>query len=135
MLNHLLNRRTLHAAVFAVAVGMLTGMVAVPAGAQDKPLSKTELKRLMTGAETKADHARVAEYFEAEATRYEAEAKQHGELALFYQQHTSSSPTKYPGSMQTFDHCDALRKSLEQAAENARQLAAEHRKMEQEAQK
>jgi hypothetical protein len=135
MLNHLLNRRTLQTAVFAVAVGMLTGMVAVPARAQDKPLSKTELKRLMTGAETKADHARIAEYFEAEATRYEAEAKQHGELALFYQQHTSSNPTKYPGSMQTFDHCDALRKSLEQAAEKARQLAAEHRKMEQEAQK
>jgi len=135
MLNHLLSRRTLQKAVFAVAVGMLTGMVAVPAGAKDKPLSKTELKRLMTGAETKAEHARVAEYFEAEATRYETEAREHGELALFYQRNTSSNPTKYPGSMQTFDHCDALRKSLEQAAENARQLAAEHRKMEQEAKK
>ena len=133
MLNHLMNTRTLRTTVFAVAVGMLTAMVSVPAGAKDKPWSKTELKGLTSSAETKAAHARMAQYFEAEATKYEAEAKEHGELALLYQRNSSASPTKYPGSMQSFNHCDSLRKSLQQAAENARELAAEHRGMEKEA--
>ena len=133
MLNHLMNTGTLRTTVFAVAVGMLTAMVSVPAGAKDKPWSKTELQGLTSSAETKAAHTRMAQYFEAEATKYEAKAKEHGELALLYQRNSSASPTKYPGSMQSFNHCDSLRKSLQQAAENARQLATEHRGMENEA--
>ena len=84
MLNHLMNARTLRTAVFAIAVGMLAA-VSVPAGAKDKPLSKTELKSLVANAETKADHERIAQYFDAEAVRYDAESKDHGELAPFYQ--------------------------------------------------
>ena len=135
MLNHLINTRTLRLAVFAVATAMLTAVVSVPAGAADKTLSKSELKGLISSAETKAEHARIARYFEAEAAKYEAEAKDHAELAQLYQRNTPTTPTKYPGSMQTFNHCDALSKSLEQAAENARQMAADHRGMEKEAKK
>jgi len=135
MLNHLINTRTLRLAVFAVATAMLTAVVSVPAGAADKLLSKTELKGLIANAETKAEHERIAQYFDAEATKYEAEAKDHGELAVLYQRNTSTTPTKYPGSMQTFNHCDALSKSLEQAAEKARLMAADHRGMEKEAKK
>ena len=130
-----MNTRTLRTAVIAVAVGMLTAMVSVPAGAADKTLSKSELKGLISRAETKAEHARIAQYFEAEAAKYEAEAKDHAELAQLYQRNTPTTPTKYPGSMQTFNHCDALSKSLQQAAENARQMAADHRGMEKEAKK
>jgi hypothetical protein len=129
MLNHLINTRTLRLAVFAVAAAMLTAVVSVPAGAKDKPLSKSELKSLIANAETKADHERIAQYFDAEAARYEAESKDHGELAQLYQRNTSATPTKYPGGQQSFQHCDSVSKSLQQAAENARQLAAEHRGM------
>ena len=135
MLNHLMNTRTLRTAVFAVAVGMLTAMVSVPAGAADKPLSKSELKNLINNAETKADHERIAKYFEAEAARYEAEAKDHGELAPFYQRNPDPTISKHPGSPRAFEHCDSLSKSLQKAAEDARQLAAEHRGMEKEAKK
>lgn len=133
MLNHLINIRTLRLAVFAAA--MLTAVVSVPAGAADKTLSKSELKSLIANAETKAEHERIARYFDAEAAKYEAEAKDHGELAQLYQRNTPANPTKYPGSMQTFNHCDSLSKSLQQAAENARQMAADHRGMEKEAKK
>ena len=100
-----------------------------------KPDHLDELKNLMTNAETKAEHARLAQHFEAEAARYEAESKEHADLAQFYQQHTSAEPTKYPGTQQSFQHCDALSKSLQQAAENARALASEQRRMEKEAKK
>ena len=133
MLNHLMNTRTLRLAVFAVATVMLTAVVSVPAGAKDKTPSKTELKSLIANAETKADHERIAQYFDAEAASYEAEAKDHGELAPFYQKSPDPALSKHPASPRSFEHCDSLTKSLKQAAENARQLAADHRGMAKEA--
>ncbi len=135
MSNHLTNTRTLGLAVFAVAMVLVPAVVSVPAAAKDKQLSQSELKNLVSNAETKADHERIAQYFDAEAAKYEAESKDHGELAQVYQRNSSATPKKYPGSMQPFNHCDALSKSLEQAAENARQMAADHRGMEKEAKK
>ena len=128
MLNNLTKRPTLRLTLLAVAMVMVTGIVSVPAAAKDKTLSKAQLNHLIATAETKADHERIAQYFDAEAAKYEAEAKEHGELAQTYRQ---SGPTsaKYPGSMQTFNHCDSLSKSLQQAADSARQLAADHREM------
>ena len=132
MLNQSINPRTLRMGVFAVAMAMLAAVVAVPAGAKDKQLSQRELKNLIANAKTKAEHERIAQYFDAEAGKYEAEAKEHAELAQSYRKAGAAS-TKYPGGMQSFNHCDALSKSLLKAAEDARQLAAEHREMEKEA--
>ena len=125
MLNHLMNTR-LRTAVIAVAVGMLTAMGSVPASAVDKPLTKSEVKNLIAHAETKADHQRIAKYFDAEAVKYEAEAKDHGDLAQVYRKAGTPSAKQ---ANQTFNHCDSFAKSLGQAAENARQLAADHRAM------
>ena len=133
-LKHLINTWTLRLAVFAVAAAMLTTVVSVTAVAKDKPLTKSELKNLIAHAETKADHERIAQYYDAEAVKYEAEAKDHGDLAQVYQK-TGTPSAKYPGGTQTFNHCDSFAKSLEQAAENARQLAADHREMAKEAAK
>jgi hypothetical protein len=129
MLNPLINTRTLRMVIFAVMIGLLPIATIVPAGAKEKTLSQKELKNLIANAETKADHERVAQYFDAEAAKYEAEAKEHGELATFYQKANSATPGKYPGSIQSFQHCDSLSKSLLEAAANARQLAADHREM------
>ena len=126
MTNHRIIARMLRLAALAVAIALVPAVVSVPAGAKDKTISKSELKRLIAGAETKADHERIAQYFDAEAAKYEAEAKEHGELAQSYRTAGPAS-AKYPGSMQSFNHCDSLSKSLQQAAVNARQLAADHR--------
>ena len=132
MTNHLINTRILRLVAFTVAITLAPAVVSIPAGAKDKTISKSELKHLIATAETKADHERIAQYFDAEAAKYEAEAKEHGELAQVYQK--SGAPSaKYPGGMQTFNHCDSLSKSLEKAAENARQMAADHREMAKEA--
>jgi hypothetical protein len=133
MLSDLISTRTIRFAVFAVSTVMLTAMVSVPAAAKDKVVSKSEIKKLISNAETKVEHERIAQYFEVRATEYEAEAKEHGGMALLYQHNTAATPTKYPGSMQTFQHCDSMSKSLQQAAGEARKLAAEHREMANEA--
>ena len=127
MFKRMMNAGTLKAALLTAAAAVLV-FVALPAGAQDKPLSKKEVKALIATAETKAEHERIAKYFDAEAARYEAEAKEHDEL---YQKSTPSAKN----ASQTFNHCDSVSKSLQKAADEARALAAEHRHMASDAKK
>ena len=126
MLNHLIDKLML----LTVAAGMLTAVIPVPARASDKPLlSKSELKDLIAHAGTRADHERIAQYFDAEAVRYEEQAKEHGELSEYYHKTPDPTLSKHPNSQRSFAHCDALSKSLQKAAVSARQLAADHRGM------
>ena len=78
---------------------------------------------------------RIAQHFDAEAAKYEAESKEHGELAPFYGKNPDPALSKHPASPRPEQHCDSLSKALKQAAEDARGLAAEHRGMEKEAKK
>ena len=129
MLNHLMNTRALTLAVFAIATAMLTTVVSVPAGAKDKLLSQKELKNLIAKAETKAEHERIAQHFEAEAARWEAEADTHGELAQYYRRNPDPAAWRYSRSPRSSEHCDSLSKDLRLAAQESRQLAADHRDM------
>ena len=133
MTKRMMNTGILKAALLTTAVAVLAIFVSAPAGAQNKPLTNSEVKALIKTAETKAEHERIAQYFEAEAAKYDAEAKDHAELAGIYQKSTPSA--KPPGPSQTFNHCDSLSKSLQKAADDARALAAEHRQMAHEAKK
>jgi hypothetical protein len=135
MLNHLMNARTLRLAVFAVATAMLTAVVSAPAGAKDKTLSQSELRSLVANAKTAADHERIAQYFDAEATKYEADAKKHEEEASYYAVHPTPAIGKlqnlYSQNMQS--HCPNLAAKLKEAAQEARLIAAGHREMAKEA--
>lgn len=120
-------------ALSAVALAALMMSVSAADPAKDKTLSKSELRHLIAKAETKAEHERIAQYFDTEAAKFEAEAKEHSELAAIYEKNPPAQPTKFPGSMQTFNHCDALSKSLAKAAADARAMSADHRQMAKEA--
>ena len=136
MLKHMMNTRTFRAAVSTVGIAVLAVFVSVPAGAQGAKgtiLSQKELKGLIASAETKAEHERIAQHFDAEAAKYEADAKEHGELAPFYGKNPDPALSKHPASPRSEQHCDSLSKSLQQAATDARALAAEHRGMAKEA--
>jgi hypothetical protein len=128
MFKHIKNNSKFRATLFTAAIAVLAVGVSVPAGAKDKPLTQSDLKSLVAKAESKADHERIAQHFDAEADRYDAEAKEHADLAAFYQKNTPSG-TKYPGGMKTFQHCDSVSKLLTQAAQDSRALASEHREM------
>lgn len=133
-MRNLMSTRIIKTVVFAVVLA-LAAVVSVSAGANNKLLTKAELKNLIVNGETKADHERVAQYFDAEAVRYEAEAKDHNELAGFYQKSPDPALSKHPTSPRAFEHCDSLSKSLQKSAAEARQLAAEHRLMAKDAKK
>jgi hypothetical protein len=138
MLNHLINTRTLRLVVFAVATAVLTAIVSVPAGAaKAKTLSQSELKNLIANAKTAADHERIARHFDFEAAKYEAEAKDHGDLAASYQAYAKTSTVPYKAaaaaSVRNAEHCDGIGSQLRKAAEEARQLATEHRGLAKEA--
>ncbi len=111
----------------------LAAVNSVPAAAKDKSLSNTELKRLIANAQSKADHERIAQHFDAEAVKYDADAKDNAELSSFYKKNPDPALSKHQGSSHAFEHCDALSKSLRQAAQDARDLAAAHRDMGREA--
>jgi hypothetical protein len=128
MFNHITNNSKFRATLLTAAIAVIAVGASVPAGAKDKPLSQSDLKSLVAKAETKADHERIAQHFDAEADRYDAEAKEHSDLAAFYEKNTPSG-AKYPGGMKTYQHCDAVSKSLTQAAQDSRALAGEHREM------
>lgn len=137
MLNHLISTQTLRLAVFTVATAMLATVASVTAGAKDKTISKSELRTLIANAKTPADHERIAQYFDAEATKYEADAKEHAEEASDYAAHPSNpangKDTVYSTDMQ--GHCTNLGAKLKEAAQEARVIAAGHRKMAKEAAK
>src|SRR5579884_1700248 len=131
MLNHLINTRTLRLTVFAVATAMLAAVVSAPAGAKDKTLSQSELRNLVTNAKTPADHERIAQYFDAEATKYEADAKKHEEEATYYAGHTQPVIGKNQGfySREMQDHCPKMSAKLKEAAQEAHMMAAGHREL------
>ena len=129
------------AIVTAIALAMLiAGVNTVPLRAQDSKanvtLSKKQLKDLIANANTPADHERIAQYYDAEAARYEADAKQHEDEASYYagHQHPAAeghSPNNYPQYM--LSHCPQIAAKLKEAAQESRALAAGHREMAKEA--
>lgn len=123
--------------VTAIALAMLiAGAKTVQLQAQDSKanatLSKKQLKDLIANANTPADHERIAQYYDAEGARYEADAKQHADEATYYagHQHPTAeghSPNNY--SQYMLSHCPQIAAKLKEAAQEARALAAGHREM------
>lgn len=92
-------------------------------------LGKAELKKLVATASTPQDHERIAKHFDAKAAQYEADAKDHDELAAEYATQLPGQHSKHPGWPQTAEHCKYFAKQARRTAEEARQLAADHRQM------
>jgi len=96
-------------------------------------LSEKQAKALAATAETRAEHTKLAAYYNSEADQFESEARRHSELADVYK--TTGGVTlagKNAGTgdrTRTAGHCDAIAKSLQDAAKSARELAAEHDQM------
>ena len=77
-------------------------------------------------AKTPADHEAIAAAFDQEATRLEALAKEHQKMADSYRV-TSSKRGMASASMHA--HCANLVKRYQEAAQENRELAKEHRAM------
>ena len=92
-------------------------------------LDKAELKKLVAMASTPQEHERVANHFDAKAAELDQEAKEHEELAVQYTSHPTLHEQKHPMSPNTAAHCKLFAARTREAAQAARQLAADHRQM------
>jgi hypothetical protein len=99
--------------------------------AQPKQLTKKEVVALITTAKSPEDHMRLARYYKAEADRLEVEAKDHDELAATYRTSIASQAAaeKMPMAANTAAHCESFAKSVRDAANADRELAASHEQM------
>ena len=105
---------------------------AVPA-AQPKPehLSKQQLNTLIATASTPAEHRRIAQYYQAKAQDYLAQAKEHEEMVAAYKANSTLSNDKNQAS--TISHCEYFVTTFKALADNSHELATLHERMAKEA--
>jgi hypothetical protein len=119
-------KRLLKIAVLLVAVAVVASQIG--SAQSEKHLSKKELKSLIAGAKTKADHERLAAYYRSETERLQAEAKEHEEMAEVYHRNPPMLASKHPMAVGE-GHCLYVAERLKEAANKTQALAAMHDKL------
>lgn len=109
-------------AVAEQAGNMTTAMPAM----QDHERTADRIADKVATARTAADHEAIAEYFDAEATRLEAQVALHTKLAQTYRTGGAAKGAR-GGTMAK--HCERLVKEYTDAARTQREMAAMHREM------
>lgn len=102
-------------------------------------LTEKQAQALAATAETKADHMKLAAYYNLEADKLESDANHHEELAGVYRTTgggTGGGKNAGAGTVsRTEGHCADIAKSLRDAAKSTRELASEHEQMAKDASK
>jgi hypothetical protein len=100
---------------------------------QPKPehLSKQQLNTLIATAKTPAEHRRIAQYYQAKAQDYLAQAKEHEAMVAAYKANSSLSNDKNQAS--TISHCEYFVTTFKALADNSQEMATLHERMAQEA--
>lgn len=93
---------------------------------KEKPLTKDQVMKLLSTAETPEQHEQLAQYFNQKAAKLETEAKEHLDLANAY--HKGKSP-----NMQNASLCEEAASDERKAAQENRSIADSHHKMAEEA--
>ena len=93
---------------------------------KEKPLTKDQVVKLLGTAETPEQHEQLARYFNQKATKLEAEAKEHTDLANAY--HKGKVPNMGNASI-----CEQAASDERKAAQENRTIADSHHKMAEEA--
>lgn len=86
---------------------------------------------LIATANSPTHHLKLAQHYKAEADRLDAEAKDHDELAAAYRKTSTwqASAAKGPMRPDTPAHCEYFAKSVREAANATREMAAQHEQM------
>ncbi len=112
---------------FSALLGGVT-MLSMAGRAQSpgQTLSKKQLSNLVANAKTAADHRKLAAHYLAAASKHEAEAQEHLELAGKYKANPTASESKRPGAPDTASHCLTFAEHCKKAAKMMRDMAAMH---------
>ena len=125
-----MNKFRTYAIVVLALVGLAVSAPPLVAQKSSALLTNKQLKELVTNAKTPADHVKLQKHFLALATKYEAEAADHMDLAGAYRKNPNGvAESKRPGGPETAVHCDRFADLTRQAAKEARELASAHEHM------
>jgi|SRR5271166_1277580 len=104
-----------------------------PSTQQPKPehLSKQQLNTLIATAKTAAEHESIAQYYQAKALDYLAQAKEHEAMVAAYKANSTLSNDKNQAS--TISHCEYFVTTFKALTDNSQDLAALHERMAKEA--
>ena len=113
-----------------VTVLMMTaaGLAQTSSAPQTKPehFSKQQLNTLIATAKTPAEHQRIAQYYQAKAQDYLAQAKEHEQMLAAY----NANPSIGGKSRAAFiNHCEYYVKSFKELAVKSQELATLHDQM------
>lgn len=101
------------------------------AAATKHKLTEQQLISLIANAKTPADHAQIAEFYEAKSSEFLAESKEHQAMADAYKKNTTTSNAKFVKG--TADHCYYVAESLKADAAKMHEMATMHETMAKEA--
>lgn len=134
-----MNSRSIRLALLSAMVALFAG-VSTPSWASDSHMMKNgptmtakEAKALIATAKTAKEHLKLAQYFNQQADRYEAEARDHDEMIEAYRKNPTTRAEKTPGGVGTIEHCEFFAKSNREMAKALREMAATHEEMAREA--
>jgi predicted metal-dependent hydrolase len=118
---------------FAFAAVLALTSFAAKAQTQPNPekLTNQQLLSLIATAKTPAEHQRIAQYYEAKALDYQAQAREHEQMVAAYKGNSSLSTNKNQAS--TVSHCEHFVAILNAQAAKSQELAASHQQMADEA--
>lgn len=108
----------------ALAIGAGTLLISVAA----EKISHSGLKKMIESAKTPADHRVLAAHYNAEAAAANVKAKEHEQMALWYQK-AGEGAKKTPNAPGTIEHCNNLVKNYKAAADDYAALAKAHESM------
>jgi hypothetical protein len=109
------------------AAAAILGLTAIPPAAAQK-LSADELDSLIANARTQEDHLKIAVHYTALADELAEKSKDHERMAVRFQRR-NLPPKVAPINRSMTAHCKNLKKSLEKASRDARQMASDHEAM------
>jgi len=119
-------RRKLQAALTIISLTFLVFLTVGNTEAERRPsLSKKEVKALIASAKTKEDHLKLADFYQSEAARLEAEAKDHDEMAEMYRKNPTAMAVKHPEAFGE-GHCKEIARRYRESAAKTQELAAMH---------
>jgi hypothetical protein len=112
-------QRNLYVALMIVLTTFFSGSIWAQ---KEKPLTKDQAMKLLSTANTAAQHEQLAQYFNQKAAKLETEAKEHLEFANAY--HRGKTP-----NMQNASYCEEAASDERKAAQEDRAIAGLHHKM------
>jgi hypothetical protein len=121
--------------ILSLAFVMTTAAFGQTTSAQQaKPehLGKRQLNTLIADARTPAEHQRIAQYYQAKAQDYLAQAKEHERMVAAYKANPSLTAKSQAS---TINHCEYFVQTLTDLAAKSQELAQLHEQMAKEAER